>query len=445
MTTTRRMTTFLAPLAARTSAQATHWRLGATVMRGALIASLLTSVLVGGTAAAVAAAGESAQGGNALAQTTPAQSTPTPPVGKPAAAPPAAPAPASAPELLTEADVIAGSMDITFNTRTRKDATGDLKPDSPALGAKDVYKFDLSVAKTTQFTGEITRQPNLYTSTLARLKQPAQLGFSIDLAVMRPTDLKQKRVVGKWVGTVPIDTATGAYNLGAGDADGESRLRIDVNAVGRAPAFKDLFQGRLVGKAEQKEGLASYTYRRLVGTKTVELKIAKADPMRFEGIELGKGPAESYPRTIVNGRLDYDYETGNWFSDGIRFRYSLEGREMEDVVTGSIKWVEDPNRSTNGKGYYEFNLRFNEEKNKSTTTEAAAFEKMSDEDAFFFVDDTVPSLTGRINYVDTMISGTDTPASSKVVFNLNANKLSKQQIMNFFKLWIIAVGPTNDE
>ncbi|MBL9119636.1 MAG: hypothetical protein JNL80_06970 [Phycisphaerae bacterium] len=363
-----------------------------------------------------------------------------------AAKPPVPAAPAAAPaELLTESDVIAGSMDITFHTRTKKDTTGDLKPDSPALGAKDVYKFDLTVAKTTQFTGEVTRQPNLYTSTLSRLKQPSQLGFSIDLTVMNPRDIKQKRVVGKWVGTVPIDTASGAYNLGTGDADGESRLRIDVNAIGRAPAFKDLFQGRLVGKAEKKEGLAAYTYRRIVGSKTVEMKIAKVDPMRFEGIELGKGPAESYPRTVVNGRLDYDYETGNWFTDGIRFRYNHEGKEHEDVVTGSIKWVEDPNRDTNGKGYYEFNLRFNEEKNKSTTTEAAAFEKMSDEDAFFYVDDTVPALTGRINYVDTMISGSDTPSSSKVTFNLNANKLSKQQIMNFFKLWMLCVGPTNDE
>lgn len=365
----------------------------------------------------------------------------------PAATPPAAPAAAApaADALLSESDVIAGTMDITFHTRTKKDTSGDLKADSPALGAKDVYKFDLTVAKTTQFTGEVTRQPNLYTSTLARLKQPAQLGFSVDLTVMHPRDVKQKRVVGKWVGTVPIDTASGAYNLGAGDAEGESRLRIDVNAIGRAPAFKDLFQGRLVGKAEKKEGLAAYTYRRMVGTKTVEMKIAKVDPMRFEGIELGKGPAESYPRTVVNGRLDYDYETGNWFTDGIRFRYSYEGKEIEDVVTGSIKWVEDANRDTNGKGYYEFNLRFNEEKNKSTTNEAAAFEKMSDEDAFFYVDDTVPSLTGRINYVDTMISGSDTPASSKVTFNLNANKLTKQQIMNFFKLWMLCVGPTNDE
>jgi hypothetical protein len=71
---------------------------------------------------------------------------------------------------------------------------------------------------------------------------------------------------------------------------------------------------------------------------------------------------------------------------------------------------------------------------------------MSDEEAFFFVDDTIPSLTGRIAYVDTMgTSEDDAPSASKVTFNLNANKLTKQQVMNFFKLWMICVGPTNDE
>ena len=79
------------------------------------------------------------------------------------------------------------------------------------------------------------------------------------------------------------------------------------------------------------------------------------------------------------------------------------------------------------------------------TTEGAAFEKMSDEDAFFAVDNTIPCLTGRVSYVDTMMSGGELPASSKSEYRLNANKLNKQQIMNFFKLWMICVGPTNDE
>ena len=225
----------------------------------------------------------------------------------------------------------------------------------------------------------------------------------------------------------------------------KARCAFDVDAVGKAQAFKDVFGGKMIGKAEKKEGLGSSLYTRVVGGKTVEIKVTKSDPMSFQGVQLAKGPAEIYPRTTVNGKLDYDYETGNYFADNIKFHYTLDGKEVEDVVTGTIKWVEDKDRASNGKGYYDFNLRFNEEKNKAPSTEGNAFEKMSDEDAFFAVDNTIPSLTGKIEYVDTFVSGTTDPASSKVTYHLNANKLTKQQVVNFFKLWIVAIGPTNDE
>ena len=358
---------------------------------------------------------------------------------------PAQPAAASqaGPEQITEDNVISGTMDIAFGTRTNLDSSGDLKQGSPAIGAKDEYKLNLSVAKTTEYNGTITRQPNLFTKNLGRRKQDALLTYSIDLAVLNPRDLKQKRVVGKWVGTVPIDTNTGAFDL-AGGRSKESPLRIAVDSIGSAQGFQDYFSGRLIGKAEKKDNLAQYTFKRIVGNKTVQVVVKKSDPMRFDNIKLAKGPAGSYPPCVVSGRLDYDYETGNWFTDGIRFVYSLDGKDYEDVVTGSIKWVEDPDREANGKGYYEFNLRFNEEKNAKSSSEAAAFEKMSDEDAFFAVDDSIPCLTGRIAYVDTMGEG-DLPTSSKVTYNLNANKLTKQQVVNFAKLWLICVGPTNDE
>ncbi|GIK17204.1 MAG: hypothetical protein BroJett003_21680 [Planctomycetota bacterium] len=347
-------------------------------------------------------------------------------------------------ETLTKDNVIVGTMNIDFRTRTELDTSGDYKAGSPKIGVKDEYKFDIIVADTTQFTGTITRQPNIFTKTLQRSKQSAQLGFDVSLTVMNPKDLKQKKVVGKWVGTVPIDTASGAYQLAGGKAQ-QSALRIAVDAMGKASAFTDEFAGRLMGKAEKKEGLAAYTYKRVVGKKTVEVKVSKSDPMRFDNIVLGKGPAEVYPRTTVNGRLDYDYETGNWYTDGIRFTYNLNGKEYEDIVTGSIKWVEDPNRESNGKGYYDFNLRFNEEKSRTASGESAAFENMSDEDAFFAVDNSIPCMTGMISYVDTFGGDGDLPTSSQVAFNLNANQLTKAQIMNFFKLWMICIGPTNDE
>jgi hypothetical protein len=344
---------------------------------------------------------------------------------------------------ITKDGVIAGTMDIDYGTRTNLDTSGDLKPNSPALGAKDTYKFSLKVTDTTEFTGTVTRQPNLYSKIIASKKQEALITYSIDLFVFNPRNLSEKRPVGKWVGTMPIDTASGVYLLDGGKAK-DSPLRIDVPAVGRAAAFKDVFTGKLMGKAEKKDNLAQYTFKRVIGNKTATVVVKKSDPMRFENIVLAKGPAETYPSTSVNGRLDYDYETGNWFTDGIRFGYNMDGADITDVVTGSIKWIEDPDRKANGKGYYEFNLRWNESKYKKEGGEAAAFEKMSDEDAFFAVDNTIPCLTGRISYVDTM-SGSDLPSQSKVTYSLNANKLTKQQVMSFFKLWMIAIGPTNDE
>lgn len=345
---------------------------------------------------------------------------------------------------ITEDDVIVGTMQIDYNTRTMKDTSGDLKEGSAAKGAKDKYKVDITVAKTTAFTGEVRRQPNLLSKLLAKKQQSAQIEYSLDLSVINPKDPKQKKVVGKWAGTVPIDEASGAYDL-AGGAAQESALRMKVDAAGAASGFEEKFGGRLMGKALKKENLAEYTFKRLIGDREVKVVVKKADPMRFEQIKLAKGPSENYPNTIVNGRLDYDYETSNWYTDGIRFSYTADGKTVEDVLTGSIKWVEDPQRASNGKGYYEFNLRFNEEKNKAPKNEADAFKKMSDEDAFFAVDNTIPCLTGRISYVDSMVAGSDLPASSKVTYNLHANKLTKQQIVNFFKLWMICVGPTNDE
>jgi len=346
--------------------------------------------------------------------------------------------------LLTEEGIIAGGMSIDFQTRTSRDTTGKLAEGSPAENTKDIYTLSLNVAKTTEFAGTIYRQPRLFSKVLGREKQAAELQYDITLSVRKPSDLTQKRSVGKWVGQIPIDDK-GVYKLDGGSAKG-SPLRMAIDTIGSSQGFSDNFGGQLTGKTTEKKGLVPYTFSRLIGGKKVNIQVKNSDPMRFENIVLAAGPAKVYPKTSVNGRLDYDYETGNWYTDGIHFRYTLDGKDCEDVVTGSIKWVEDPNRDQNGKGKYDFNLRFNEDKNQSATTESDVFKgTTSDEDAFFLVDNSVPSLTGAIEYVDTMIAGKEVPASSKVTYKLNANKLTKQQVINFFKLWLICVGPTNDE
>ncbi|HEY0009438.1 MAG TPA: hypothetical protein VGB55_11990, partial [Tepidisphaeraceae bacterium] len=330
---------------------------------------------------------------------------------------------AGAAQELTEQGVITGTMDIAFATRTSPDRSGNLKEGSPAAGVKDTYKFQLNVAKTTEFAGEITRQPKLFSSVLGRTMQEGMLYYNVNISVLNPKEMTQKRAVGKWVGEVPLDPANGSYDLSGGKAT-NSPLRIAIDAIGQAQSFTDQFAGRLIGKSEKKEGLGSRIYSRVVGGKEVKVTVQRADPMTFQGIELAKGPATIYPRARVNGRLDFDYETSNYLTDDITFAYSADGKEMSDKVTGSIKWVEDPNYNSNGKGYYEFNLRFNEEKNKPAQTEAAAFEGQGAEDAFFAVDNALPALTGRIEYVDTFVPGTDTVSASKVTYNLNANKLT---------------------
>lgn len=351
---------------------------------------------------------------------------------------------ADAPASMTEDNVITGTTSIDFATRTKLDTSGDLKPGSPALGVQDKYSVNLTIAKTVNIAGDVTRHPNLYTKTLARAKQTATLGYYLNVAVMNPKNLDQRKDIGKWIGIVPIDAASGAYDLAGGKRE-DRQLRFVIDTAGQAKGFQDLFDGKLVGKAEKKDALASYTYKRVVGKKTVEVVVKKSDPMKFENLTLAKGPMEQYPRTVVGGRLDYDYDTGNWLTDGITFKYNLDGKEYEDIVTGTIKWIEDPARATNGKGHYEFNLRFNEEKNRPAAGENAAFEALSGEEAFFAVDTATPTLTGQIEYVDTLIPGGTIPSASKVVYKLNANKLTKQQVMNFAKLWLLCTGPANDE
>jgi hypothetical protein len=339
------------------------------------------------------------------------------------------------PEKITQPGIISGTMDIDFKSRKNLN-----EKNVPQRGFADVYSVMLNVVKTTEFKGQIQRLPYV-PGILGYQEQKGQLVYSLDLAVINPVDMTQKKTIGKWVGTVPIGK-DGVYSI---EGTPDSKHRIAVDAVGRAAAFTDGFGGKLVGKGKKPSNAVTYI-RQLAG-KEVKVEVKNTDPMRFESLVLAVGPAQSYPRTTVNGNLDYDYETGNYYTNGIRFSYNQNGKDVEDVVTGSIKWVEDPNRAANGKGQYEFNLRWNEAKAKPATTEADAFAKLSDEEAFFAVDNAVPALTGTISYEDQMISVGDKqlPGNSRVKYNLNANQLTKVQVMNFLKLWLVCVGPTNDE
>ena len=355
-------------------------------------------------------------------------------------------------DIFSEPGFVSGTMDIDFGTRRNLDTSGDLAADSPAKGSKDVYKLALNVAKTTEYAGEIGRYPRLESKLLGREVQRAQLAFDVNLAVRNPKNLEQKKTVGKWVGSVLVDK-DGVYDFGTA-TEGASPLRVAIDSVGKATAFVGPFSGKIYGKSAQGKGLLSQKvseYTRYVKGQKVVIKVKKVDPLKFSGLVLGEGPAQIYPRTTVNGNLDYDYDTGNWLTNGIHFKYTNNGADVDDVVTGSIKWVEDPNRDTNGKGQYEFNLRFNEEKNKPVTDESAAFagDSSQAEDAFFQMDNSVPGMTGTISYVDTLVPGEEgeepNVLASKLTYSLDANKITKIQAVNMFKLLMVITGPMNDE
>ena len=48
-----------------------------------------------------------------------------------------------------------------------------------------------------------------------------------------------------------------------------------------------------------------------------------------------------------------------------------------------------------------------------------------DEDAFFDVDTSVPAITGRVRFIDTLPAGAEVPSPSRGGYHLNANKVTK--------------------
>lgn len=317
--------------------------------------------------------------------------------------------------VITEEGVIAGAMDIDWKSRT-----------DPA--ARDTYTLKLAILKTTEYSGKITHD-----------RRTAALGFNVDLALRNPRALAERKVVGKWIGTVPFDAALGVYDIGGG-GQLRSPLRFSVEAFGKQPAMMDSFDGRIAARLKNNPRLVAHVYHRLRGAKAVPFRVAQVDPVVFDKIHLAQGVSESYPHSIVSGRLDYVPATHNWLTDGLTFQYGEQGQELEDVVLGSVKWTADENRKINGKGFYELNLRFNEAKHAP-----AALKNLTEEEAYFAVDDSIPCLLGRISYEDQFLPGTDRPVRRKVTYDLTANKLTKTQIVNFSKFWLLMAVPFNDE
>jgi len=344
-------------------------------------------------------------------------------------------------------DAIKGSMQIDFGTRTN--LAGDGK--SPAPGAADVYKTNLEVMNSVVFQGVIKRQPWLPTKILGRTAQDGFLDYDLKLVLRNPKNPSQMVTLGKWVGAMNLD-GNGKYFLGQAP-EGKGAMRIATDAVGKIAGFTANFGGEIQGRVPEQAGLwgladraskkIDKTYVRMVGGKAIKQVVSGADPMTFLQVDLAQGPLGQYPQTKFNGSIDYDSENSNWYIDATA-SYSLAGSAVNDHYTGTIRWSEDPARSTNGKGQYEVNVRLNEK----PAGEADAFtaNDATTEDAFFSADTGVPGFTGTIAYVDRFEPGSDEETiASDVAYNVNANQASKIQTMNFAKILMLVVGPFNDD
>lgn len=334
------------------------------------------------------------------------------------------------------APTVKGTLDITYNTRTNLDDKG-----KPNEGIRDVYMYDLVVVDTLLFQGAIRHQPTLFSSVLGRETQSALLNYDIALSVRNPKNISQVKAIGKLAGTAPIDKK-GVYRF----TDGTLRMAID--SAGQAAGFESQFRGLAEGKPPTNESTLARAKKQAVtltknikGKKT-KIVVSDYDIMKFNDLVLAAGPAKVYPEATINGEFMYDYERSAWYFHGITIVYTVDGKVMTDKLSGHIKWVEHPERETNGEGQYEFDVRVNEP--EQATGEAAAFEASDDEAAFFETDSAIPALLGTAKYKDTMKG--DSVASSKVAIDLTGHSLSKVQVVNLTKLiWLVSVVPMNAE
>lgn len=322
---------------------------------------------------------------------------------------------------------IKGDMHIDYRTRLT---------DKPKEGVTDVYTLEVNVSNSAIFKGKIEHVP-MVKNTFTR-NAPPKLVHALDIVVVNPDNLAQRAAAGKLLGTVPIDE-NNVYRYDDGD------LRMSINSIGRAPGFEAPVKGLAFGKPPKVTGWFdkikkdAVSITRLVGGKTVKIEVKEYDEMKFQNHVLAAGPVRRYSDASVNGTMLYDYGRGAWHFRNIMVLYTDGGQQKQDILSGTILWVET-NHKTTGVGEYQFDIRINE----PPASEMSIFSAAADESAFFSADTTIPALVGTMKYKDTMRSGK--PVESRVVVDLRSNKLSQVQVMYLAKLLLVsAVVPINNE
>lgn len=340
---------------------------------------------------------------------------------------------------------ITGEIVADFGSRKFTGATG-----------VDVYTINaLKAADLMVMSGTVQRTPD------------KQLTYSVKFDLFNPKNPGQiAKEAAILRGDVIIDQ-TGRYDPAAG------KLRIDVvKGTQSSSGFRGALQGRdvlrwweITDQLKKAQKAAAKEYSRVVEGKTVTITVKNADPLGFDGLVLASGPFSYLPETTVRGSLDYDYELGNWLLDnnGLTLTYTLADKAVNDRITGSIRYAEEEGSQTvDGKsvpftGYYEYNLRFNEEAAKA---DAAFFEggnEQAELDAFFSTgDQTKPGIYGRVYFQDfedncktakTEDGKTECigPTKSIITYDLKTPGLTYAQLAAWMKIEQLVIGPFTDE
>ncbi len=330
---------------------------------------------------------------------------------------PAAPAAPAKPFAIT------GSMGINYATRAYKDKTGVV----------DTYTLDVNVANSAVFKGTITQLPFIHSYVGAN--QAGKLVYALDTDVVNPNNPSQTVNVGRLFGAIPVDEKN-VYRFDDGF------LKLNVNPRGKAAGFESRFTGLALGKPPQVSGVQKMKQDalRIVSGKGGAVTLKNYDIMRFQNVVLAAGPVQIYPEVTIGGDAVYDYDRFIWYFKNVTVNYGVAGVRMFDTLTGTIRWIEDPDRKHNGLGHYDFDIRINE----PPPSESAVFGGNNDEASFFENDTSIPGLIGSINYKDS--TRDDTVLASAIQIDLRGNKLSKQQIMYLAKLlFLTIVVPLNAE
>jgi hypothetical protein len=318
------------------------------------------------------------------------------------------PAPAAVPQ---KPLTVTGTMNIQFATRGA----------NKTVNSVDTYNLDVNIANSAVFKGTIVAKPVV--KQMMSANKMGKLTYSLDALVVNPNNPLQTKDVGRVFGEVPVDDKN-VYRFEDGF------VKISILPIGQAKGFESRFSGIAIGKPPAVSGVAKIKQdtMRLVSGKGGAVTLKNYDVMRFQNVVLAAGPVQIYPEVTVAGDMVYDYDRSIWYFKNVTFTYGINGVRLYDTLTGTIRWIEDANRKTNGQGHYDFDVRVNE----PPPNENAVFAGTSDESSFFTTDDSIAGLTGSISYKDSMNG--EVVLSSAVKIDLKSNKLNKQQVMCMSKL-----------